>query len=58
MVQGDSNGELYNRNEDPNECDNLWDNPLHQTKQAEMVLALSHLLIQQMDESPKAQRYA
>ena len=58
LVQGDSNGELYNRNEDPNECDNLWDNPLHQTKQAEMVLALSHLLIQQMDESPKAQRYA
>ena len=58
LVQGDSNGELYNRNEDPNECDNLWDHPLHQAKQAEMVLALSHLLIQQMDESPKAQRYA
>lgn len=58
LIQGHEEGELYDRNVDPNECNNLWDHPDYQTKQAEMVLALSHLLMQQMDESPKAKRFA
>lgn len=58
LIQGLEDGELYDRNTDPHECQNLWNHPDHQHKQAEMVLALSHLLMQQMDESPKAKRFA
>lgn len=58
LIQGMQQGELYDRNTDPHECNNLWDQPAHKDKQADMVLALSHLLMQQMDESPKAKRFA
>lgn len=58
IIMGQDEGELYNRQTDPHECHNLWHHPSHQTKKMELLLALTHLLTAQMDESPKANRYA
>ena len=58
LYAGQDWGELYNRAEDPHECRNLWGEEKYTTIQSELVLELSHHLICQMDESPRAQRYA
>lgn len=54
MYKGESWGELYDRLNDPNQCNNLWDNAEYASIKAELVLALSHHLIGQMDESPRS----
>lgn len=51
-------GELYHRPSDPHHLVNLWDDPDYADIRAELVLALSHKLIGQMDESPRSRRLA
>lgn len=51
-------GELYDRTTDPDHLKNLWDSPEHAAVRAELVLALTHELIAQMDESPRSKRLA
>ena len=58
LYAGQDWGELYNRAEDPHECRNLWGEAKYTAIQSELVLELSDHLICQMDESPRAQRYA
>ncbi len=47
-------GELYNRREDPNQLNNLWEDEAYAAQKAELMIALSHHLIAQMDESPRS----
>lgn len=58
LYGGEDWGELYDRSSDPNECHNLWNQAAYAAKQSELLMALTDHLIQQMDESPRAQRYA
>lgn len=58
LYKGEDWGELYDRRADPLQCNNLWDSPEHGDIRAGMVLALSHALIGQMDESPRSKRLA
>jgi len=58
VYAGEDWGELYNRADDPNECQNLWGDPKYAEIQAALIMELSVQLIKQMDESPRAQRYA
>lgn len=51
-------GELYNLDADPNELDNLWDNPQYASVRADLTLDLAHHLTGQMDESPRSKRLA
>ncbi len=51
-------GELYDLNEDPNECENLWDSAEHRGIRAHLSERLNHHLIAQMDESPLSDRLA
>ena len=47
-------GELYDRQSDPQETLNLWDDPSHAPAKAEMFERLAANLIAQMDESPRS----
>ena len=47
-------GELYDRQSDPQETQNLWDDPSHAPAKAEMFERLAANLIAQMDESPRS----
>jgi len=51
-------GELYDRRTDPTQSHNLWDDPARAAIKSEMLERLAHLLIAQMDESPRALRSA
>ena len=51
-------GELYDLVKDPNETENLWDDPRHVKIRAHLSERLNHQLIAQMDESPQADRIA
>lgn len=51
-------GELYNRLTDPSQLHNLFDDPDHAGIKAELMAQLAHLLIGQMDESPRSTRLA
>lgn len=51
-------GELYDRRNDPAQSRNLWDDPDYAAIKSEMLEHLAHLLISQMDESPRALRSA
>ncbi len=55
---GESWGELYNLQKDPNETDNLWSDPQVSDIQMELMTALAERLTFQMDESPLSQRLA
>jgi len=58
IYKGETWGELYNRVDDPHQLNNLWNDAEHEPTKAELILALSHHLIGQMDESPRANRLA
>ena len=51
-------GELYDLQNDPHETCNLWDSADHHKVRADMSERLTHHLIAQMDESPRADRLA
>ncbi len=51
-------GELYDLTNDPDETENLWDSSDHQPIRAHLSERLTHHLINQMDESPQADRIA
>ena len=51
-------GELYDLEQDPHETHNLWDSAEHAATRAELSERLNHHLINQMDESPRAERRA
>ncbi len=51
-------GELYDLNTDPNETNNLWDDPEYASVRAELAERLTHHLTAQMDESPLSDRIA
>ncbi len=54
MYKNEHWGELYDRKNDPQHLNNLWDSSSHAETRAELILALSHQLIGQMDESPRS----
>jgi len=54
LYGGENWGELYNRKTDPDELNNLWDSSEYRDTKYELIEELSHHLIAQMDESPKA----
>ena len=39
VYHGHDEGELYNLDRDPHEFNNLWHNPAHQQKKAELIAA-------------------
>jgi len=51
-------GELYNLLNDPRQTHNLWDSAEHESVRANLFEQLTHLLIAQMDESPRSVRLA
>ncbi|MGI9317603.1 MAG: sulfatase family protein [bacterium] len=51
-------GELYDLIRDPNESNNLWDDPESQSIRATLSLSLNHELTRLMDESPRSKRLA
>lgn len=55
---GQAWGELYDTKADPQNLNNLWDSPDHTEIKAELLEGLAHLLIKQMDDSPRAKRVA
>lgn len=54
VYKGESWGELYDRVNDPQHVNNLWDSTDHAAIKASLVLELAHQLIAQMDESPRS----
>jgi len=54
IYKGEQWGELYDRINDPNHLNNLWESNEHAAIKAALVLELSHQLIGQMDESPRS----
>lgn len=58
-VYGDQDwGELYNRLFDPSCLNNLWNDNDYAATKAGLIEDLTHLLIAQMDESPRSTRQA
>lgn len=55
---GQAWGELYDTEADAQNLNNLWDSPDHTEIKAELLERLAHLLIKQMDDSPRAKRVA
>ncbi|MEM9578997.1 MAG: sulfatase-like hydrolase/transferase [Pseudomonadota bacterium] len=55
---GEDWGELYDLSADPGETCNLWDDPAHAEEKAQLVLRLTHDLIDQMDRSPAVTQLA
>ena len=51
-------GELYDLRADPQETENLWESAAHKEVRAHLSERLTHHLIAQMDESPRADRLA
>jgi len=51
-------GELYDREADPRETRNLWDDEAHRPVRAELMERLMHEAIRNMEESPRATRLA
>lgn len=45
-------GELYDLANDPNEFDNLWDSPAHQSLRASLTEQLAYKMMQMADSSP------
>lgn len=45
-------GELFNRLDDPHECQNLWSDPSAQQVRSEMMFALTQELMRTVDRSP------
>jgi len=58
VYAGEGWGELYDLQRDPRETMNLWDSPDHREIRGDLALRLSHHLARQMDESPRAERFA
>ncbi|MGB7183250.1 MAG: sulfatase/phosphatase domain-containing protein, partial [Burkholderiaceae bacterium] len=51
-------GELYDRQNDPDETHNLWDDPQYRTIRGELAERLAYQLTDLMDESPLSERAA
>ena len=51
-------GELYDRQADPGETRNLWDDEAHRPVRADLMERLMHEVIRNMEESPRATRLA
>ncbi|KZM49271.1 sulfatase-like hydrolase/transferase [Labrenzia sp. OB1] len=51
-------GELYDRQADPQETLNLWDDPEHASVRSELTERLVHMMMSTMEESPRATRLA
>ncbi|MGB7303015.1 MAG: sulfatase-like hydrolase/transferase [Burkholderiaceae bacterium] len=51
-------GELYDRQNDPDETHNLWDDPQYRTIRGELAERLAYQLTNLMDESPLSERAA
>lgn len=51
-------GELYNLGSDPDETNNLWDDPGLSQVKGDLALRLAQQLAQNMDESPRSSRLA
>ncbi|MBT6275627.1 MAG: sulfatase-like hydrolase/transferase [Chromatiales bacterium] len=58
VYEGQDWGELYDRSVDPNDTNNLWDDPAYLADKAALSVRLNHLMIGAMDESPRSQRVA
>lgn len=58
MYGGEDWGELYDLAGDPNETNNLWDDPAQAKTRAHFAERLNHHLTAQMDESPFAKKQA
>lgn len=58
VYAGEPWGELYDLTVDPDEQQNLWDDPSRQQIKGELALQLVEHLAGQMDESPRANRLA
>lgn len=58
MYKDETWGELYNLADDPDETNNLWDDPDAAATKADLSLRLNHMLTDLMDESPRALRRA
>ncbi|MEM7406716.1 MAG: sulfatase-like hydrolase/transferase [Pseudomonadota bacterium] len=51
-------GELYDREVDPEDTHNRFDDPAKRSQRADLALELNHRLIGLMDESPRSERLA
>ncbi len=51
---GEAWGELYDRNADPQNTDNKWDDPAYAEIRAQLIRRLLDRVIAQMDESPRS----
>ena len=52
LYSGAAWGELYNLENDPNEFDNLWDDPRHKGLRTEMLERLARRMMDLSDSSP------
>ena len=51
-------GELYDRQSDPGETNNLWDDAAHRSVRGELMERLVQEMVRAMEESPRAKRTA
>ena len=58
IYKGESWGELYDRRGDPDESNNLWDDPAHAKIRAALTEQLVHEMMDLVDQSPRALRRA
>lgn len=58
LYKGESWGEIYDHEADPNETHNLWDDSRHQGTRAALVEELTQCLMENVDQSPRARRRA
>ena len=52
IAHGDPYGELYDRQTDPHEMDNLFDDPAHRAARAELMEKLAYREMELADRSP------
>jgi hypothetical protein len=52
IAHGDPWGELYDRENDPHEMDNLFDDPPHRAVRAELMERLAYREMELADRSP------
>jgi arylsulfatase A-like enzyme len=58
VYKGESWGELYDLQNDPDESHNLWDEPNHAGTRGRIVEALIQAMMENVDQSPRARRRA